>query len=354
MIFIVLFLASSLHFLVFTSQLLAAVAPSAEWALALFPGSFLFLANFSGFTLLVTDIPVGWRWARYLSFVRWAYEGLVTQVFSTIQGGDGVIAYWGFEGVDPMPPLLVLFLDFAILNLLTLLCMRQKRSKLVVVDSFTTNNSGSSSSSSSGGFPSIRSANAEEGSGDEETNKLPSTGRRFTWQLALWQALGGELGTNSDDCAPSLVERLLGPMVDDADLEFFHAKAQERSQQQRQSEGGADDDAVASQLHEVDERGFTAKDRAAEHLAAMHPIDITGGGRSSFFENKDDNEDDDDTNSISSDRDSIDRGSMIWSSSSRSSRSSRAHKYSFSPDSGAEQSTGATLLFRDLRFRCQK
>ena len=287
----------------------------------------------------------------------------MTQVFSTIQGGDGVIAYWGFEGVDPFPPLLVLFLDFAILNLLTLLCMRPKRSKLVVVDSFT---SSSSSSSSSGfGFPSTSAT--EEGDNDGDASSRPSTStRRVTWRIALWQALGGELGTNSDDCAPSLVERLLGPMVDDADLEFFHAKAQER-QQQRYSEGGGgigahvDDDVATSQMHEVDERGFTAKDRAAEHLASMHPMDVTssGGGRSSFYDSPgddvyEDDEEDGDANSISGEGESSDRGSTIWGSSrrkSRSSRTSRGHRYSFSPETGAEQSKGATLVFRDLRFR---
>jgi len=114
------------------AQLLAVTAPSADWALSLFTMLFLFLASFSGFTLLVPDIPLGWRWARYTSFVRWAYQGLVTQLFSSMRGGDGVVEYWGFAGTHPMELLAILWGYALALNLLSLLGQREPKSRLVL------------------------------------------------------------------------------------------------------------------------------------------------------------------------------------------------------------------------------
>ena len=85
------------------AQLLAITAPSADWALAVFPISFLFLASFSGFTLLVTDIPVGWRWGRYVSFVRWTFQVLHASLYSgcgRIFSRHGVVGFGLY--LDPL------------------------------------------------------------------------------------------------------------------------------------------------------------------------------------------------------------------------------------------------------------
>jgi hypothetical protein len=42
----------------------------------------MFLSNFAGFTIQLNHINDGWLWAPYVSFPRWAYEGLVYTMFS--------------------------------------------------------------------------------------------------------------------------------------------------------------------------------------------------------------------------------------------------------------------------------
>jgi ABC-type multidrug transport system ATPase subunit/ABC-type multidrug transport system permease subunit len=65
------------------SQLLAFSCSSSQVALALFPILFMFLSNFAGFTIQLNNINEGWSWAPYISFPRWALEGLVYVTFTT-------------------------------------------------------------------------------------------------------------------------------------------------------------------------------------------------------------------------------------------------------------------------------
>ncbi len=48
------------------AQFLAAAAPSAQVALAVFPVTFLFLTSFAGFTVPLQNLPSGWVWASYV------------------------------------------------------------------------------------------------------------------------------------------------------------------------------------------------------------------------------------------------------------------------------------------------
>jgi len=73
------------------SQLLSTLSPSPSVALALFPITFMFLSNFSGFTILLSNVPTLWSWAPYISFPRWAYEGLVVQAMRDKQPPEYMI-----------------------------------------------------------------------------------------------------------------------------------------------------------------------------------------------------------------------------------------------------------------------
>lgn len=80
------------------AQFLAAAAPSAQVALAIFPVTFLFLTSFAGFTVPLQDLPPGWRWAAFLSYPRWCYEGILASQFSVRIDGKATLTYYGFHG----------------------------------------------------------------------------------------------------------------------------------------------------------------------------------------------------------------------------------------------------------------
>ena len=62
---------------------LAALTECAQISFSIFPLVFLFLCNFAGFSININNIPWGWSWAKYLSFARWSFEGLMVNEFST-------------------------------------------------------------------------------------------------------------------------------------------------------------------------------------------------------------------------------------------------------------------------------
>lgn len=64
---------------------LAAVAGSSQLAIALYPITFILLIQFAGFLINIRSIPPGWMWAPYLSFSRWALQGLM-------------IVHWSYYG----------------------------------------------------------------------------------------------------------------------------------------------------------------------------------------------------------------------------------------------------------------
>lgn len=80
------------------AQFLAAAAPSAQVALAVFPVTFLFLTSFSGFTVPLQDLPAGWRWASFISYPRWCYEGMLANQFSVRLDNKAALNYYGFDG----------------------------------------------------------------------------------------------------------------------------------------------------------------------------------------------------------------------------------------------------------------
>jgi len=112
------------------AQLLAVSSTTAEMALSAFPVSFLFLALFSGYPILLKDIPLGWKWGRYVSFARWSFQGMVAQIFGNIPGGNKVVEYWGFHAESRGVPLVLAATIYLCIIVLTVLLVRRRPSSL--------------------------------------------------------------------------------------------------------------------------------------------------------------------------------------------------------------------------------
>ena len=66
----------------FYCQLLAALLPDAQTAVALFPATLFFFIAFGGFIAPLPNLP-NWLgcWAPEVSFVRWSYQALIINEF---------------------------------------------------------------------------------------------------------------------------------------------------------------------------------------------------------------------------------------------------------------------------------
>ena len=66
----------------FYCQLLAALLPDAQTAVALFPATLFFFIAFGGFIAPIPNLP-SWlgSWAPLVSFVRWSYQALIINEF---------------------------------------------------------------------------------------------------------------------------------------------------------------------------------------------------------------------------------------------------------------------------------
>jgi len=113
------------------AQFLAASAPSAQVALAIFPVTFLFLTSFAGFTVPLQDLPSGWIWASYISYPRWCYEGIVASQFSVRIDGASTMEYYGFGGWEPGKSFYILFIFLLLFNGLVYWGLLPRRSRLV-------------------------------------------------------------------------------------------------------------------------------------------------------------------------------------------------------------------------------
>ena len=113
----------------FTVSLIAAVAPSAQAALGLFPLFFFFNLTFAGYVIALPKFPV-WlgSWLPYISFMRYAFQGVILNDF---QGNDQHFPnekYWiddylGFHTLSRDTCMGVLVLIAGGLNLLSWLAL---------------------------------------------------------------------------------------------------------------------------------------------------------------------------------------------------------------------------------------
>jgi len=94
----------------YIAQLLSALSSSSQVALGLFPITFSFLSNFSGFTILLENVPPFYCWAPYLAFPRFAYEGLVADTMNNAKPEDyeDLLSYFGFQDWKPVNSILIM------------------------------------------------------------------------------------------------------------------------------------------------------------------------------------------------------------------------------------------------------
>ena len=120
----------------FTGQAIAAYAPSPDHALAWSPMVLLVLATFSGFAIMLDDIPLaGGKYLRYLCFMRWTCQGLLAYFFSKhVEGGQGVVDYWAMDPVPPPWIIVITFLCYFVMCAVVIALLRLPASRLVMVN----------------------------------------------------------------------------------------------------------------------------------------------------------------------------------------------------------------------------
>lgn len=114
------------------AQGMAAGTQSAEVSFALFPMTFVFLTQFTGYSIPIHNIPKGWKWASFISFPRWTFEGLMVNDFGG-RGADGeeVLKHYGFDNFDKINSLWIILFSVALCAFSSYIFLRKPASKLV-------------------------------------------------------------------------------------------------------------------------------------------------------------------------------------------------------------------------------
>lgn len=132
----------------YTAQFLAARTGNAAVALAIFPITLFFLTMFSGYSIAVGDLPPGWTWAAYISYARWAFEGLLVTHFnryneinhsdiSSANPGDQgqwVLSLYTMNGKSNTDTIWILLVTIHAIALLVYLSLRPRKSKLKKIE----------------------------------------------------------------------------------------------------------------------------------------------------------------------------------------------------------------------------
>jgi ABC-type multidrug transport system ATPase subunit/ABC-type multidrug transport system permease subunit/uncharacterized membrane protein YhdT len=122
--FYYLFLTFFMNTVAFYSSLwLAAQTGSEALAFAIFPMTFLFITNFSGYSITLDALPPMWIWAPYLSYGRWGFEGLMVNEWSkydtddaddaTRSGNGDILDTYGFDNFNKNSAFWILILYLA-------------------------------------------------------------------------------------------------------------------------------------------------------------------------------------------------------------------------------------------------
>jgi len=111
----------------FMAQLIAALAPTSQSAISLFPVALFFSVAFAGYIVYIPQFDPWLRaWAPYGSFMRWAFQGLVLNEFadnSALPYHQIYINNLGFDtySKEQCAPLVIIFtLIFSVLELVAL------------------------------------------------------------------------------------------------------------------------------------------------------------------------------------------------------------------------------------------
>ena len=114
------------------AQAMAAGTQSAEVSFALFPMTFIFLTQFTGYSIPIDNIPKGWKWASYVSFPRWTFEGLMVNDFGNRGAqGDEVLNYYGFGNFEKSEAMWIILFCTGICGIMSYYFLRRPASKLV-------------------------------------------------------------------------------------------------------------------------------------------------------------------------------------------------------------------------------
>ncbi|EWM25382.1 atp-binding cassette superfamily [Nannochloropsis gaditana] len=114
----------------YCAQCIAAISPSAEVALAMFPLVFLFLGSFAGFTIPLGELPPGWKWASYISYPRWTYQALIINEFQYRADRTAVLTFYSFTGFNKYLALPILAAFIVLMNVFVYIGLLPKQSRL--------------------------------------------------------------------------------------------------------------------------------------------------------------------------------------------------------------------------------
>jgi len=97
---------------------------------------------FSGYSIPVDEVPPGWSWAPWISYARYAFEGMLTNQFErfdepnpyngTFDGtqGEWVLKNYGFEGSNKNDTIWIMILYMIGISTGVYLSLREPKSKL--------------------------------------------------------------------------------------------------------------------------------------------------------------------------------------------------------------------------------
>lgn len=117
---------------------LAALTGSAILTFVLHPLTFMFLMMFSGFPIVISDVPPLWRWATSLCFTRWVFEALMINEYERFDsadddrwgGGQQVLQNYGFDNFNKYDSIGIVLLNVVVIVFVAYLGMRPQRCSL--------------------------------------------------------------------------------------------------------------------------------------------------------------------------------------------------------------------------------
>lgn len=118
------------------AQFLAFFTGSSLLAFAIYPVVFYVLGMFSSYTIRIDDLTEGFRWVCEVTFVRWAFEGLMILEFERYgDDGDAVLEDYGFENETKQYCAIVLFVNILVAAVLLYLSLRPPSRQIVYLNS---------------------------------------------------------------------------------------------------------------------------------------------------------------------------------------------------------------------------
>lgn len=115
--------------------LLGATVRREGTALVAYPLIFLFFSTFSGYPILIPNVPKFWSWAPTINFVRWCYQGLMINQWDSydhVANANGsVLALYDFENWNKYASFGILLAMFGLTSFFAYFAMRSPSRKLL-------------------------------------------------------------------------------------------------------------------------------------------------------------------------------------------------------------------------------